>query len=295
VYSEDFVIVPPRQIGISSPSRDKDILKALSVFLSSDFALYFEFMVSTELGIDRDRSTLNALRKIPTPLNKMKPSDLALWTEMHDKLAKATREAFQSKRLWKDDDEDQVVRHGSVIKGKLIAEMNELVCDSLQLTRQERTLVHDLVRVRLALNDGKLGKEAVGQPTAAELRAYGLSLQEGLDDYICGEVSGRHDVQIVHDSHSGMVRLTLIRNATGKGQVSVVPANASEATALETCRKRLRQEKGQWVYFDRNLRVYEGDDTYILKPMQRFQWTRSQARIDAMDIVAESMARRGEV
>jgi len=295
VYSEKYCIVPPRQIGVASPSGHKDILKALSVFLSSDFALYFEFFVSTELGVDRDRSTLSALRSIPTPLSEMQPSDLRPWAQLHDKLAKATREAFKNKSLWKDDHNNDAVVHRSLIEGKLIAELNEFVYDALALQRQERSLVRDMVCVRLALNDGKLGRAAVARPTQSELRAYAISLQTELDEYIHGEVSGKHSVQIIHDNHSGMIRITLSKCATDTvRRVTILPAVASEAAFLRECRARIRQEKSQWVYFDRNLRIYDRSNTFVVKPMQKFQWTPSQARVDAMEIVAESMARRGE-
>jgi hypothetical protein len=52
----------------------------------------------------------------------------------------------------------------------------------------------------------------------------------------------------------------------------------------------LRKERAQWVYFDRNLRLYEGTRTCILKPMQRFHWTESQAMVDARHIIAETLA-----
>jgi hypothetical protein len=43
------------------------------------------------------------------------------------------------------------------------------------------------------------------------------------------------------------------------------------------------------VYFDRNLRVYEGTKTFVFKPMQRFHWTESQALMDARQIIAETL------
>ena len=49
VYSEQFLVVPPRQIGIVSPSEDRDFLKALSLFLSSDFVFYHQFLTSCSL------------------------------------------------------------------------------------------------------------------------------------------------------------------------------------------------------------------------------------------------------
>ena len=293
VYSEQFFVVPPRQIGIASPVGNKNLLKALSLFLSSDFAFYFEFFASTQLGIERAVSTLKALRKIPTPLMEMGASELKGWASLHDRLAKATREAYRDEVLWRDEDGNEIVPHGPVLRADSMKELNDLVYKSLGLAPSERALVEDLMHVRLDLTDGKLGVRAVGPPKHKDLRAYGAALRKELDDYICGVLPGKHDVHIIYDAHSAMVCMVLAQNAP-KGYVSVTKAGAAEAKNLEAFRQHVRQKKSQWVYFDRNLRIYDGKNTYILKPMQRFHWTRSQARLDAMDIISESMARRDE-
>ena len=293
IYSEQFFVVPPRQIGIASPVGNKNLLKALSLFLCSDFAFYFEFFASTQLGIERAVSTLKALRTIPTPLMEMGASELKVWARLHDRLAKATREAYRDRILWRDEDGNKIVPHGPVLGDDLMKELNDLVYGSLGLASSERALVEDLMHVRLGLTDGKLGRKAVDPPSKPDLRAYGTALRNELDDYIRGVLPGKHDVHIIYDPHSAMVCMVLADNAT-KGRVLIEKADAADARNLEAFSQHIRQKKSQWVYFDRNLRVYDGSRTYILKPMQRFQWTRSQARLDAMDIVSESMARRDE-
>jgi hypothetical protein len=80
--------VPSRQIGIISESGDSEFLKALSLFLSSDFAFYHQFFASTEFGIKRDRTTLNTLLQMPIPLSELSRSELTLWTQLHTKLIK---------------------------------------------------------------------------------------------------------------------------------------------------------------------------------------------------------------
>jgi len=151
------------------------------------------------------------------------------------------------------------------------------------------------VHVRSHLIDGQVASEAAGVPTKKELQAYAKALQQELDDYIGDTASLRHALDIIHDDQSAMLCLTLARNTKARQKVSVMRADASEAETLKKARKSIRQQKSQWVYFDRNLRIYKGNRTYVLKPMQRFHWTRTQARIDAMDIVTESMARREDV
>jgi hypothetical protein len=102
----------------------------------------------------------------------------------------------------------------------------------------------------------------------------------------------RHAVAIEHDELSGMVEVNLTKDVEATRKVSVLSANREMASALEKTRRRLRRERAQWVYFDRNLRIYEGRRTYILKPMHRFHWTESRAIADASEIIAETLAAR---
>jgi hypothetical protein len=65
------------------------------------------------------------------------------------------------------------------------------------------------------------------------------------------------------------------------------------AGEVERDLERLRERgggSGQWLYFDRNLFVYDEELTSIFKPQQRLWWTRSQALNDADEIIAAALA-----
>jgi hypothetical protein len=287
VYSDDFIIVPPRQIGIVSLNNGRDLLKAISLFLSSDFAFYYEFLTSTEFGVERGVSTLKALRSMPIPVDEIR-KEIRKWSELHTKLVKATKAEFPNKGLFPDDSGEHL-KAGSIVEGELIEELNDLVNNALGLGAEERAIIHDLVRVRLGLNDGGLDDRAVKRPKTKDLEVYGKQLQAELDAFIRGELSGGHEIEILHDDLSGMVRIKLVKNGGGVKGAKVFLAGNAESKALENCRKEVRKEKSQWVYFDRNLRAYRGPYTYIMKPMQRFHWTQTQARLDAREIIAETI------
>jgi hypothetical protein len=292
IYSDEFIVVPSRQIGIVSPTGDIDLLKALAVFLRSDLAFYCEFFLSSGFGIERDRSTLKALRRIPSPLTTMSREEIRAWSAFYDVLSEATRQVFQRQGLWEDAAIDAELPAGPIVGGRLMEEMNGMVFETVGLGHQERMLIHDFVHTQFSLNDGKLGRAAVEPPAKGDVQMYAKRLHVELDEYIRGEIAGSHVVTVIYDDHSGMVCIGLARGITAQGQVSVMRAEASEAAVLQKCRQSIRQRKSQWVYFDRNLRVYGPHETCILKPMQRFQWTETQARIDALDIISESIARR---
>lgn len=288
VYTEEFLVVPPRQIGIVSLTGDKALLKALALYLSSDFAFYHQFLTATQFGVQRGVATLRALRQIPVPFADLKPSDMAVWAELYRQLA-----ATKPRPLHPDKQEQQDLFAQDEEKQEgLLEQLNNLVSDALGLDNRERALVHDLVHVRLALNDGKLGKAAVRQPKKPELEAYAHRLKRELDDFVGEALERRHEVAIVFDDNSGMVAVNFTTDHEAARKVIVRHADKPEVAQLEKTRRRLCEQRAQWVYFNRDLRIYEGRRTYVLKPMQRFHWTESQAMVDAGEIIAETLTAR---
>jgi len=290
VYSEQFLVVPPRQIGLASPSEDRDFLKALSLFLSSDFVFYHQFLTSVEFGVKRDRATLQALRTLPIPFAEYNRTALASWVDLHTRLLKVKPRQLNERptsagpqlTLFAPNEDDSLQ--------PLLDELNTMVYDSLRLDARERALVHDLVHVKLEFHDGKIGELAVRKPEAAELYTYAVRLKSELDGFLGDELPKRHQVNIVYDDASGMICVDLVRDEQSARLVTVSSASTETAARLEKTRQRLRKERAQWVYFDRNLRIYEGTRTCVLKPMQRFHWTESQAMVDARHIIAETLA-----
>ncbi len=167
--------------------------------------------------------------------------------------------------------------------------MNEFTYDALKLDGQGQAAVHDLVRVKLALTRGKVGDAAVRPPSTAELEIYAKTLRDELDGFVGDDLSASHAVNVITDAQSGMIEVTLADDVTGVQPIRVWKANGATATELETVRKHLLEQKAQWVYFNRNLRVYERNRTLILKPLQRLHWTRTQAIEDAGEIIAETL------
>lgn len=118
---------------------------------------------------------------------------------------------------------------------------------------------------------------------------YARELKAELDGFLRGELPKQHTVDVVYDELSGMVQIDLTTDGNVSRPVTVVTAGSGAAAQLEETRKRLRKKRSQWVYFDRNLRIYEGTRTFTLKPMQRFHWTQTQARLDAREIIGETL------
>lgn len=291
VFSDEYIVVPSRQIGISGQPSQRLFLMALSLYLSSDFVQYYEFFQSPQGGIKEGRSTLGVLKSLPCPIEDLDDARLNIWSELQAELAAASPARWPqsgARAPLFDDNLDQEVQIAKL--EALERDLNDAVSDLLGLTEAERWLVHDLVHVRSVLTDGNIGENAVRKPTEEDLSAYGEALRCSLDDFIAEK---RHRVTIVHDGRSGIIEVLMGPSEQRARPVQTFNANDAVGSELAAIRRIQIEESGQSIYFDRNLYIYRGDRTYLLKPMQRVGWTRSQAMMDADEIIAGALAPEG--
>jgi hypothetical protein len=75
---------------------------------------------------------------------------------------------------------------------------------------------------------------------------------------------------------------------------SIKAGDIAVADLLSTLAEELRDKLSQWVYIKRELRLYENDAIYIYKSAKLINWTRTQAMIDATEIIGSVVARRAE-
>jgi hypothetical protein len=285
VFSDDFLVVPPRQIGIAGSNQQGNLLRALALYLNSDFVAYHQFFDSTQEGIRDGRSTLASLRRMPTPFEHMSASDLRRWAELHSELVAASpspqRSGPEQFSLEMDEPNENLQR--------LERELNELVSDALNLTKSEQWLVEDLVHVRRTLTDGRLGSAAIRRPKPQDLDAYATTLKHELDAFLDPTLKLAHRVNVWHAHASGVVHIELTKRDQAK-DISVRATNDAISAQLNTVEAALSEANGQWLYFDRNLFLYRNEAAYVLKPMQRLWWTRSQALADADELIAEGLS-----
>ena len=264
-----------------SVDGNRALLKALALYLSSDFAYYHQFLSSTQFGVQRAVSTLECLRQIPFPLLKLAPDELAKWEALHDRIARTKPRQLTDPKEPGVELDDMPEDDGQDV---MVEELNRRVSDALGLDQGDRALVEDLVYIRIALNDGKIGPDAMKPVSRKELQTYAEWLQREFDGQMDGE---HHSVTVLHDDQSGFIA---IEPTSDHVSTRVVSADAESARTLARTRGQLREEHAQWVYFDRSLRLHRGKKTYLFKPIQRMHWTRTRALLDAADIAIGQMS-----
>lgn len=298
IFSNEFVVHPHPHIAISGTEEQTTLLKALSLFLSSTFATYYKFLATPLWGVERDRIELKPLLRIPMPLGKLKPATLKRWEELHDALAAippippsrktVKRQKRKEASLFPDWDMDEVASNEKRFQA-LMGDLDTLVYESLQLAKNEQWVVEDFVRAKMTLNDGQLGKEAVSTPGIPELTAYCDVIRSELDAFVSAKLGQKHRAVVVYDDLSAMIQVSVPDTGPDKPASLVLKADKSASREFMNVRANLLLERGQWFYFNRNLRIYKGKTAFLFKPMQRLHWSRSQALADASLIVAETI------
>jgi type I restriction-modification system DNA methylase subunit len=267
VYDEGSLLVPPRQIGIAADRATPDLMRALALYLNSDFATYHQFFTTPEAGIQKTRNTLASLRNLPVPFDEH--SSLEEWQELFDRAVAAPRN--------RNDLGDPGV----------IQQINNLTAHVLGLDDRERALIEDFVRVRLTLTRGKVTESAIRKPTEREVEEYAQTLRDELDAFIGGELGAFHSVAVASQLRTGVVEVGLTRGKSTPQPVKIRHTKADIDHEYALALKHLSDADSQWTYFRRDLQIYTGSTTYFFKPFERMHWTRTQAILDASELLAE--------
>jgi methylase of polypeptide subunit release factors len=285
VFTDRFVVIPPRQIGIAGKVGDEDMLRALALYLGSHFVWYHQFLTSPEMEY-RGRSTIEGLRRLPLPLLDLSASQLRAWVEVHEELVEL------SDRRWAALASPEALVHEHEVEDfhtrmhALERTVDALTARALGLHARDECLIEDLVEVRRHLADGKIGEAAAGRPSASHMADYALVLRDELDAYLDRGRRFRHALTVEHEPRAGMVQIAFSPSPVPHPPL-VEAADSSVGRHLRAMRDRIDREHGQWLYFDRNLVMYIDGKVFLSKPMQRFWWTRSQALADADRIIAD--------
>ncbi len=273
IYSDEFIAVPPRKIGISGPERTARLLKAMSIYLSSDFCTYQQFFTTPEWGVRTSLATLDALKGLPVPLGVLTDAELHEWAGMQEELASESR-------------------GGITDLNASLRRINSRVHQLLGLSRTEVILIEDFVRWNMQMIKGKVPAEVVAPPTATAIDSYLSTLKAELDEFVGRDSGITHNLHASQADDSAMISIALVQGDAE--QPSIQNANEQTATELAQVRKHLLQRHSQWLYFERCLKIYDHGTMYVFKPLEMIHWTRRQAILDAGEIIAETLGGPGE-
>lgn len=287
IFSNEFIVVPPRQVGIAGNASQSILLKALACYLNSNFAIYHQFLSSPSWGIERDVSDKSDLENLPIPLDKLTAGELKSWARIYDELSEATLKYFSQSK-----DPSTYKNISSKVIIDLKQKLNSAVYELLEVRNSEKWLIDDLLSVRKKMNEGKCPKEAINLPNKKEIYNYASALKKELDNFLDAEIRDQHHVKVSYNKKLAIVIIHHPKNPpAGPVEVREIK-NIDIKYEFDKLKSNLLKENSQWVYFNHNLKIYKNRTTYLVKPMQRLSWLRSQALLDADEFIAEKLTRK---
>lgn len=282
VYSEEYVVVPPRQIGISGDKTQSSLLKAIAAYLNSDFVLYHQYLTSGLWGVERDRPNLDDLKRLPVPFEHLSSGEVSELGALYDKLVEASESARQK-------GPGPLFAKGRVKEDRLetvLKKLNSTVYEMLGIRASEQVLIDDLLKVRMKLNEGNIAKEAVEPAVESEMLKYAKLLKGELDEFL--GVSNRHNVSVYYSEEAAIVKIQHLRKSVA-GIPAIEPVSEQTENEFGKMQSKLGKQNAQWIYFNKGLRILEGRTTYLYKPRERLYWLKSQALVDADEFIAEKL------
>ncbi|MCK4625222.1 MAG: N-6 DNA methylase [Phycisphaerae bacterium] len=258
--------------GFSLPEPEARFLNGI---FNSLLATYYLFMTASIWGIERGEIQPIDLLRLPVPS----------FDESNPQAINAVADAIQKC--------EESIK--SKLPERLRRRLNEAVFDLYGVDESETVLVEDLVNLTLDYRTKRFASHALKRPTSNDLSEY----TEQVVDVIRPLLATRNQRAMVADVLDvGVSPLVIVKFrmvATGKTGQKVRTVNAAGLNdVLRQIEKQLKAKIIDRVYSQRVLRLYAGDDVYVVKPAELRYWSRSAALNDSDEILAEHLgAERG--
>lgn len=271
-FSDSDFVLPHPLIGLSVPREHADHLRALSIYLNSSLAHYFEFFDSSSWGVDRRRMNLNEIERLRVP--RLNGEQVRTLAALHRRLGTAEAEAEQAiLSLPLADPQDEI---------------DSAVFKAVEIPEDEAVVVREFLQVRLTLDKGKTRTLATSTPGGAVLAAYARFLRDELDEY----AELRHAVTILASDDLIVCEIRIISDEFDAIEPQVLTGRAA-VDEYRTVWDAIRERHSQWVYVQRGLRFFDGERVVLCKAPRFIDWTCTQAMLDSDDIISEIVEQVG--
>ena len=267
------LVITHSHYGISFPMEWRWLANRLNALLNSSFPLYWAFMTGLELGLGWKLIEINDWRAMPMP-SEILDSNSTPWNEVSE-LERHLREVSNS-----------------VLVGDSRAVEEELergVYSLYGFSEQEAILIQDTLRHTIDPYLMRNKELNVPLPSLDQLRLYVRR--------VCSQLNGmlRHVNQeltatlCIFPNHSPLRACHFrMRRLVGEVSTDEVHVEGIEEI-LGRMATHLQMEVADNLYVQRDLRVYDTDGIWIIKPAEARLWSQAAALNDADLIVQEHL------
>jgi len=261
-------------------SNDSDLLRFLTVVLNSDIAQYYLFHNSTRWAIERDMIYLHEIYEVPFLLPE-ESSNPKMAQKIVNKVADKIKkfEQYVEETGWFGEEQKR-----SDESDKLRSELEQLIRQKYyNIDEYESMLIDETIRLSVESFHARQNQAHIPtleQPKKQNCITYTQTLCEMLNHFgkgsqfkVRGEVFKGMPYSIVQVSLTDRVSIN----------VPITDTKDKLASVIKRMESLLKEKKGPFV-FCQNLKVFDADSLYVLKPMQMRFWSRTAAINDADEI-----------
>ena len=320
-FSSQSFVYTTAMTGISGPSEDSNLLKALTALLNSNFAQYYWFLTSSSWGVEREEVTVGELKNLPFPFLDAGSVKIARIARLVDRLATlsvtpqgliplAERVHLEEKvklrfhvsdtyadnwnenRMSSSHLREEPFDFSNYISKQishLEQELNYSIYDCFGLSEQEVRLIEDTVQYTIGFFNSPERSMALQQPTVDMQVSYAKTYVEALNFYL-EPIDRKLTATLFVDQNLPMVgvRFVSIKREEEIPAIQLAIPNAHMFEALPNLQQMGLEKFSRNMYHRRNYRIYDSKDAIsIFKPAESRLWTTSSALSDAEETIAE--------
>jgi len=273
----DFPVVFQDAIYSISGSANSELLMFLAAVLKSKLAMYFQFHTSANIGIERDQIYPIEYKRLPFP----RPEDTYNPKRSHSiiqtlgKKIHSLKASIEKEHMGRDEKVKAAMQ-----------EIEPLVYEYYGISEREQMLIEDTVNIfKRSMTPASASEKVrtLRKPTPDERTNYVELLCRILNSW-AKRSSFRVNGKVEYSNTLGTSVITLWKSRKTEPFKEERTADELQAV-LEDVQQALPRRMGGFTYY-RNLKVFDGNKLYMLKPLARRHWTKTAAINDADEIAA---------
>lgn len=263
-YLDDNCVFNGKVLGLTGDSNE--FLKALSSVINSQIATYYLFLISSSIGIEREEIKPNEIYQLPLKC------DDNIFKELSKKIDHIKKRINQTYPL-KSDISD------------IEKEINETIFELYDFSLNERILINDFLNITVSLLFDGHKSVALKPITITENKAYASTVSKEINDYLLAEknIVNASAFEIKRATPLNIVKLSFDKK---KKEVTLFDSDIYDGY-LSIINKYTLSSLAKNIYIQKQIKYYDGNDIYIIKPNQKRFWSRSMAINDARELVSE--------
>jgi type I restriction-modification system DNA methylase subunit len=263
-YINEDCLFSDKVLGISGGS--KRILKSITALINSNISSYYLFLISASIGIEREEIKPNEVYELPINIDD---ADLEKLAELFSVIQNRIYKNYPLKVDISDLEKD----------------INQFIFDFYSLTKNERILIEDFLSFSQSLLFDGHKSFALKPITVAENKSYGSLLSKELNNFLSSDKytvnSSVFDIQ--KSTPLNIVKLSFDKK---KNDTTVFDSKLYDKY-LNAINQYTLSSLTRSIYIQKQIKYYEANSIYIIKPNQKRFWSGSMAINDANELINE--------